>query len=177
MCARCNNQRTQPHDRAWEILSNSFREHYSPITPGAIVRADRVFKTDAKKQLLNVYLFFVKQFGCRVEADSVPLELTSFASSILENKPHPNLFIRFGQAAWAIKGHTMGVSKMNGLQKDGKCRAASFFYHLSDLAVCVTYNENKDAWRGYPNAWHPSYCRSRFVLTNFMSRSGLPDNP
>ncbi|MEQ1765994.1 MAG: hypothetical protein ABL859_01075, partial [Methylotenera sp.] len=43
LCSRCNNERTQPHDRAWEKLSNYLRNRKPPIQPKMVLRLSSVF--------------------------------------------------------------------------------------------------------------------------------------
>lgn len=62
ICAHCNNARTQPHDRAWERMSDRLRSR--PLKVGQWVRANSIFKHFTKHDMTNVHLFFVKLFGC-----------------------------------------------------------------------------------------------------------------
>ncbi len=52
LCPKCNNQRTQPYDRAWEKLSDWLRTHDPPIKPG-----DSFFFDGATEQMRNVQLY------------------------------------------------------------------------------------------------------------------------
>src|SRR5260370_22158967 len=62
ICAECNTTRTQPHDRAWERMSERLRAR--PLKVGQWVRADRIFRHDTRREMRNVHLFFLKLFGC-----------------------------------------------------------------------------------------------------------------
>jgi hypothetical protein len=62
ICAYCNNTRTQPHDRAWERMSDRLRSRRLAV--GHSVRCNRIFGYLTKREMLNVHLFFVKLFGC-----------------------------------------------------------------------------------------------------------------
>ena len=54
ICNTCNSARTQPHDRAWEILSEALRNRNPPIKPGDIIRADRIFRYKTSQEMLNM---------------------------------------------------------------------------------------------------------------------------
>src|SRR4051812_25272118 len=72
MCNRCNSARTQPHDYAWESLSDALRLRTPVLKLGDIVRTDRIFPYDTAKQMLNVHLFFVKWLGCQIVESDIP---------------------------------------------------------------------------------------------------------
>ena len=85
ICAFCNNTRTQPHDRAWEHLSDRLRSRRLKIGLG--VRANRVFPHFTKREMLNVHLFFVKLFGCmlaeaRANGFDLPIDIDPFSRAI-----------------------------------------------------------------------------------------------
>jgi len=86
ICAYCNNTRTQPHDRAWETMSDRLRSRRLAV--GQWVRCNRVFGHCTKHEMLNVHLFFLKLFGCMVaeakaNGHDVPIDLDPFSSAIL----------------------------------------------------------------------------------------------
>jgi hypothetical protein len=62
ICDECNTTRTQPHDRAWERMSDRLRSRRLVI--GRWVRANRIFRHDTGQQMIDVQLFFLKLFGC-----------------------------------------------------------------------------------------------------------------
>jgi hypothetical protein len=62
ICNACNSARTQSHDRAWEETSGRLRSR--PLVIGRRVRANRIFRHDTRRQMINVHLFFLKLFGC-----------------------------------------------------------------------------------------------------------------
>jgi hypothetical protein len=62
ICAHCNSTRTQPHDRAWERMSDWLRKRRSPLKVGGLVRGNRIFPQSTRKQMRNVHLYFLKLF-------------------------------------------------------------------------------------------------------------------
>src|SRR5216683_2911917 len=53
LCARCNNEVSQPYDRAWERMSEWLRKRQPPLRPGNTVRMDRIFPMDTARQMRN----------------------------------------------------------------------------------------------------------------------------
>jgi len=81
ICAECNTTRTQLHDRAWEHMSDQLRNRRLVI--GRWVRANRIFRNDTRRQMINVHLFFLKLFGCmlceaKANGHDVPIDIASF---------------------------------------------------------------------------------------------------
>ena len=83
ICARCNNQRTQTHDHAWETLSNYIRSRQPPIQRGTVVRLDKAFPGSVRQSMLDVHLFFLKLFGCLIVEHSIPMDIAPFSEAIL----------------------------------------------------------------------------------------------
>lgn len=156
ICARCNNERTQPHDRAWEQLSSYLRTRQPAIRPGDLVRLNRPFPGNVGQSMLGVHLFFVKLFGCLIVEHSIPLDIGPLSQSILHNKPHPNVWLAFciGLQNPSIK-HA-GCSQVETVQLDGRIAYARWFYVVDRLAVKVIYAEPSVRHRSLVHAWHPS---------------------
>src|SRR5512145_2713797 len=51
LCAKCNNERTQPYDRAWEQLSDWLRNRNPSIKPSDVIRGNRVFPYRTTEQM------------------------------------------------------------------------------------------------------------------------------
>src|SRR5882757_8036669 len=66
ICADCNTARTQPHDRAWEHMSDWRGTRQQPVKVGGFVRGNRIFPHNTRIQMKNVHLFFLKLFGCMI---------------------------------------------------------------------------------------------------------------
>jgi hypothetical protein len=100
MCNTCNSARTQPHDYAWEALSDALRLRRPALKYGNIVRANRVFPYDTAKEMLNVHLFFVKWLGCQIVESNIPISppIDTFSKAIMTDKPHQNIWLAFGMS-------------------------------------------------------------------------------
>lgn len=157
LCARCNNERTQPHDRAWERLSTYLLERQPPIRPGMLVRLDRVFPGSVAKSMLGVHLFFLKLFGCLIAENNIPINIEPFAQSIMQGVPHPKVWIAFGTGLHHPGIKHAGCSAVEAAILEGRIACASWFYVVDKVAVNVMYAELGEHHRkGLGHAWHPS---------------------
>jgi hypothetical protein len=78
-----NNTRYPAADRAWEALSAASRARRPALAPGDVVRTNRILPHDTAREMLNVHLYFVKLFGCRIERNGIPLDVTGLADAIM----------------------------------------------------------------------------------------------
>src|SRR5262245_32730302 len=81
ICAKCNSPRTQPHDLAWAYMSVWLRSRHPRIHAGDVIRADRIFRYNTGAQMLNVHLFFLKQFGGLIQESNgkITIDVKPFA--------------------------------------------------------------------------------------------------
>jgi hypothetical protein len=168
ICDYCNNEHTQPHDRAWEILSSWFRQRIPTMKPGTIVRANRIFSRDTRQKMLGVHLYFVKLFGCSLleTVGKVPLSLNSFGDAIKNNRPHPDLYLRF-----ALGPAFVGASDMHFEQTpDELAQIAGWSYLLDGLQVQVMFAKSVAPireWVKETQVWHPKLGTSKLVIVDF----------
>ena len=83
ICPNCNNARTQPHDRAWEQMSKSLRTRVQANALGAVLRVNRIFRYDTRREMRSVHLYFVKLFCCHIIEAGIPINITTFSNAIL----------------------------------------------------------------------------------------------
>lgn len=155
ICVRCNNERTQSHDRAWERLSYYLRKRQPPIRPGMLVRLDRAFPGKVSKSMLDVHLFFLKLFGCLITENKIPIDISEFSQCILRGVPHPKVWL----ALWTGLQHPnikhVGCSSVETAKLDGCIAYASWFYVVDKVAVNIMYAEPSEHRKGLVHAWHP----------------------
>jgi hypothetical protein len=162
ICSYCNNERTQPHDRAWEKLSEYLCTRQPPIQRGSSIRLSRVFPGSVHLSMLRVHLFFLKQFGCLISEHQIPLALEPFARAILTETAHPKVHIAF----WTDLGPPgrVGRTHVQTAQIHGQIVYAGWFYIVDRLAVNVMYAEPEEHRKGLVQAWHPSAIGKRVVV-------------
>jgi hypothetical protein len=155
LCNACNSARTQPHDRAWETLSEALRTRKPRIRAGDIIRADRIFRSNTSQQMLNVHLFFAKALGCEIVENGITVTpaIDTIAHAIMQGKPHPNLWLAFSAAK---RGGWVGATHLDAARLapaaeggyDYLCR----IYHVDALEIRVRYSSVQ-----LKPDWHPSH--------------------
>jgi hypothetical protein len=157
ICAKCNNELTQPHDLGWQQMSKTLRTWKPPICPGHFVRAHRIFPYDTARQMLNVHLYFLKLFGCHVVTANIPIDIDAFATAINQGRAHPNVYLKFGVGLSFGNGEFTGMSDMHAdiRKDDGKCAFATSLYGVQGLGVQVMFAAQGEKREGLVGAWHP----------------------
>lgn len=156
ICRSCNNQRTQPHDRAWEQFSSYLRGRQPPLRKGSIVRLADVFPGSVRSSMMDVHLFFLKQFGCLIAEYSIPLDLSAFARAICSNSAHP--LVRIGVwtgFAGSVRKHAARTVVQTAML-DGCVVYAGWFYFVDQIAINVMYALPTEHRKGLVHSWHPN---------------------
>lgn len=154
ICAQCNNERTQPYDRAWENLSSFLNSRRPLIQSGDRIKLSMVFPGAIHTQMLNVHLYFVKLFGCLIQEYDIPINLKPFSNAILNNKPHENIYIVLCPTlAGVIACKDLHIFKD---QLTGLTVFAVWYYELSKFCIRVMFAEQGQDRKGLLCAWHPS---------------------
>ena len=166
LCAPCNNWRTQPHDLAWEKMSAWLRERRPPIRGGETVRADRIFRVGATRQMRNVHLYFTKLTGCHLIEAGLQFDQAALASSILTGKANPYIHLKFGvsRTGWLVGMTDLHVAT---LAPTNDLAFAIWVYALGPLVVHVMYAIKGERRNGLINSWHPRSGFNRFIIADF----------
>jgi hypothetical protein len=156
LCAKCNNERTQPYDRAWERLSEFLRSRRD-LRSRQVLQLSNVFPGSVKRSMLHVHLFFVKLFGCAIVEHSIPIPIQPFADALMQSRPHANVFVRFVPVLPDRRGRIFaGVSNFDTITVDGVVSFATWFYYLDKIAANVLFAVPRERRRrGVIEAWHP----------------------
>lgn len=155
ICTECNNQRTQPYDRAWERLSQYLRLRNQPLRVGNRIHLHKVFPGAVQISMLRVHLYFVKRFGCEIAEHKIPIHLPALAEAILEEKAHPKIYLAFCPPV-DINARGAGGSDITAVKLGERTVYAVWFYILDRLTVRVMYAEPEERRQGLADSWHPS---------------------
>ena len=165
LCANCNNARTQPYDFAWAAFSKALRKRQPKLTAGMSFRANTVFPYDTARQMLFIHLYFVKLFGCHIEAFGMSLDIKGFSSAILNNSAHPNVYLKFVVNEDKLVGSSdvwLSVPLTDGLSS-----FATWYYWLDKLGVNVMFALASERRQGLHGAWHPRCGTNRLAIGDF----------
>lgn len=167
ICAECNTTRTQPHDRAWEQMSDRLRARQLKV--GQWVRANRIFPRNARKEMTNVHLYFLKLFGCMIceakaDGHDVPIDIAPFSQSIMSSRAHPEVHLQFGKY-----DGTLGRSNLYCWKTQNGSVLAGWLYELKTAAVSVLFVQ-AGRFEHRADLWHPKSHTSskRFQIADFM---------
>jgi hypothetical protein len=166
LCARCNNQRTQPYDRAWETLSLYVRSR-PQIRCRDRIKLGKVFPGAVHRSMLNVHLFFVKLFGCLVVENSVPIDIGDFSSAILNNAAHPKVHLAISPYTDGIASGSAGYSNLDTAQLNRRVVYATWLYILDRFSIRVIYAEPTEHRKGLIDSWHPSSIKKCIRISSF----------
>jgi hypothetical protein len=164
ICSHCNNARTAPYDKAWEKLSTYIR-NIKDLRAGKILKLNKIFPGNASIQMLNIHLYFVKLFGCVIKEHNIPISLTQFSSSLINNVAHPNVFISFGPSG----GMGTGNTEVGAESVDGSVTFATWFYVVGSTAVNIMYALPTEKRQGLIKAWHPKSVNKKIKLANYKT--------
>lgn len=172
LCSQCNNARTQASDKAWEHLSHNLQTRIPTIKNGSSIRLAKIFPGNVHQKMTSVHLFFVKQLGCLIAENDVPIELAGFSDAILKNKPHPNVYLRFVIFPNDALPLSAGVSPLDTKEANGKVQLASWTYWIDRIGVYVMYLGSAKYLAEQKGIYHPSY-GARVI--KFLSDNALAD--
>jgi len=132
------------------------------------VRANKVFKYNTKQHMLCVHLFFVKLFGCHIDAFKIPIDIGPFSNAILNRKAHPRVYLNFGWDTFTAEKPRVCVTDMHVEKSiDGQSIVASWIYLINGLGVNVMYATEGEERQGLVNAWHPRFGSNRLFFSDF----------
>jgi hypothetical protein len=166
LCGFCNNTRTQPHDRAWQKLSESIRAARPPLVAGSRVPLQRIFPGSIRQSMLNVHLYFVKLLGCYAVEYKVPLPIVHFGLCIQNSLPHPSIRIILVHIASGSTRYEIQVGHINAMNLGGKTVSASWFYIVGNLGVAISYNEAGHPRLTRDRGWHPNDVGSQIRMAS-----------
>ena len=166
LCSLCNNERTQPYDHAWEVLSTHLRSK-PKIRGGDWLDLGRIFPGVVHRSVLRVHLFFVKLFGCLIVENSIPLDVGSFSRAILNNTAHPKVHLAVSPYTDGIASGCAGYSDLDTAQLNGCIAYATWQYILDRFSIRVMYAEPTEHRKGLIDSWHPSTIRKCLRVSSF----------
>jgi hypothetical protein len=153
LCAKCNNDLTQPYDDAWKRMSHYIHHRNPVIATGDLIRFSHMFPVTPNKYMVLVHLFFVKLFGCLVKEQGVPLATETFAEALLQRTPHPMVYLAISPNSSPVRA--VGYSDLHIQLIRGDVAFAVWMYCLENFLVRVMYAAPGERREGLIHAWHP----------------------
>jgi hypothetical protein len=159
---RATVQGQQPHDLAWQTLSDHLRTRNPAIKPGDIIRADRPFPHNTAQHMLGVHLFFAKWLGCQIVETKIPIRppVATLAEAIMMTEAHTNLWLAFGCMGPGGSVSASNIDAVSFTPGQGFDYLARF-YHVDRVAVRLRFSSIR-----LPDDWHPQD-GNRIVIRDF----------
>ncbi len=142
LCAKCNNEKTQVYDKAWEKLSNYLQTNWDNIVKAKKINITNVFQGTAIENMIDVQLFFVKIFGCYIREVGVPVSLLTFSTALLERSEHPNIYFSFRESEIDTTGNYISISDIEIWYEPNNQNNIYYihmFYTLNKITVDLIY--------------------------------------
>ena len=148
LCSYCNNDRTSKYDKAWQKLSTHLNKQ--PINNNSI-KLNKIFPGHSNYAKNNIHLYFVKLFGCVIKEFDIPIDLSLFKNSILNQTPHKDLFLNFSKTS----KKSCFISDVQVDYENNNLTFATFYYCIGNILVSVIYSNSTIKRQGLRNTWHP----------------------
>lgn len=155
LCEHCNNQNTQPFDRAWECFSAALRTKTN-IHSGGRIDLGKVFPGSVKKSMLHVHLYFVKIFGCLIAENALSIDITGFSQAILNTVAHPKVHLAISPLTHGLSNASVGYSDLHFADLSGRIVYATWLLTLDKFTVRIIYADPTESRKGLIDSWHPS---------------------
>lgn len=164
LCGYCNNTRTQPHDFAWQTLSEFIRQSRFPLRAGSRLPLRAIFPSHPEESMLGVHLYFLKLLGCQAVEHRIPLPINHFAICLQAGLPNQNLRLIFVNVPADSSRYRIQVGAIDALNVQGKTVSASWFYRVENLSVVVSYCEPGHPRLTRDRGWNPTDVGSRIMM-------------
>jgi len=171
LCAKCNNELTQPHDISWETLSHYLHKNWDSISKKGEFRMTKAFPSKTSLGMKGVHLYFAKLLGCALKEAKASIPTDSLAEGILNSKPVPNLWLSLGKTPDDDYIETVGRTDLV-ITKDTKTDkevAATQLYTYGEFSVLIEYSVTTDIVYDLPENWHPIRGAKLFRLSDLKN--------
>lgn len=159
LCAFCNGTRSQPYDRAWEMLSRALLDPAFDLRPGKSIFFRKVFAESTSRKMKDVQLFFIKMFGCQVVEQNLPLDLSTFSYALRSRTFHHRVYLSFHALNADDTRLVAGAFEVmpHYDPHSGEINGAGWMYILDRLTIQLIYAEPSYRPSGLVYSWQPRF--------------------
>jgi len=164
LCRKCNNELTQPYDKAWEKLSRYLYRNLCAIEKSKSFSLKKAFPGGSNREARYVQLFFMKLTGCLlIEAGHYNLA-RDFADYLQKGLPREDVMLKFSLDPMDL----FGVSDLEVYKDDNKgVLQLGWIYSLGKIAVTIRYFSDVGVKPGKSLGWFPSRKSKKILLSDF----------
>lgn len=150
LCATCNNQRTQPYDFAYTQFAAYVHNNFDELKKSLFINTNNIFgKRATKKQRCNLFLYFVKAFGCQLHDRGLPVP--QVLREAMFGKNYDNTF-RISICLDQMKTQFIQNFPLEGDQING--HPEDFFWAQNNGFFTVVYAYNRSIPAKFGEEWH-----------------------
>lgn len=148
-CSKCNNERTQPYDKAYEKFSEYIRNNFKKIKKNGQINFNLIFgKKKSKEMQKNLFLYFNKSFGSQLYKIGllIPNEIKDVILGKINIKNTLKISIFIGE-----KGNYLQNLSFDGIFRNGKHSDYLWVQYNGWFSVIYIYNSDQlksDEWCG-----------------------------
>lgn len=148
ICSNCNNSKTSQHDKAWEKMSAYMGQNIAGLEA---INLEAVYGERCEKDFTNMYLYFLKKFGCYVAESRIDIALTEFGMCILDQKMHNKFYVGIVYTKnWPIT-KSIRLTDMEVDRDRQGIISAYTTYQIGPWSIVMTYA-------------HPRFCLKQKIL-------------
>ncbi|MFE0488616.1 hypothetical protein [Streptomyces griseoaurantiacus] len=116
LCARCNNERSQEFDRAYDVFAEYLHENEDIVVAAGEIRLAAIFGANWRDRMTDVVKYFVKHACCRMAEDKVliPAGIVDFLNGARLDLPHLAMEMSINLTVYDLTKHEMEVHGVQG---------------------------------------------------------------
>lgn len=82
ICINCNNNRTRPHDDAYDLFIEYCQLNYDYLLNSKFLDFKKIYGDNWKEQKLNLYRYFAKHSGCKIKTSEFDTNIEDLADFV-----------------------------------------------------------------------------------------------
>ena len=156
ICRQCNNTGTQRYDVAWERLSEYLHANWPLIARLRHFDLSKPFPGSSRDAALDVHLFFVKLFGCKIVESGTNIDLGGLSRALLARVAHPEICLQVADAthfASAVVAHDTDVFTVHNQRRE--LDGATWGYRIYPVCIKVHWIRASAPLYAPGYRWHP----------------------
>lgn len=95
ICVECNNNRTKPHDNAYDEFVKYISENFEEMYSQSYINYFDVYGDDWKEKKKHLYRYYAKHAGCKIVTSDLPYDVSDLSEFILGENFTNTLKLKF----------------------------------------------------------------------------------
>ncbi len=152
ICPECNNNLTQPYDRAWETLSDYFSKNLKTLKKNKSFNLKKIFPGNSKNKSKYIQLYFIKIIGCYLSQSGNQSLSKDFSESLRKKESRDDVYLKFKLNHTEI----IGISNLWVKKDENNTVVESIFsYDKGYISIFIHYYSIKLPYSRQSLGWTP----------------------